>query len=513
MTKKYMLEQELLIANEPKYYQQNILIIGGGPSGLATALILAKRGWTNITILEQRATADYYEPDKSFNYSIDGRGQKLTDYLGITPILATLGVSSQEFYLTRIAPDGSKKSSKLPVIDPKRKTAYWITRKAFVGMLYQQIEQHWQDCIKVMFNAKCVKINKLAINNEVEKLEVVAQVGNDNFVKFEPSLLVGCDGLRSVVRNTLAEWDTSGLHKFQMQQFPSASSGLRYKVLSLPPKPSLDHRGEEHAVNEMAYIILGALRGRQHYLRLGLLPVKNPEEPRTANVIALPDHELWKLQDGEAIYGFFEKSFPQLPIRKILSPEEADRFAKSEGGYFPKPQYCGGLQFLLRHKPEIKDTSAVGVVLLGDTIHCFPPDIGQGVNAALEDVCVLNEALSQTNDNLSQALPLYESLRLADVKAVTKLAQIAFPWQYGQNPFRTRLWSINFFLRLVLSRLLPFLFHPPAFFLVQNYRLSYQEILAKVERTSQNLYLLGLVVGCGLLVAGGRWLFVASHNI
>ena len=39
------------------------------------------------------------------------------------------------------------------------------------------------------------------------------------------------------------------------------------------------------------------------------------------------------------------------------------------------------------------------------------------VNAALEDVYVLNEALSQSNDDLSSALPLYESLRSSDTKA------------------------------------------------------------------------------------------------
>ena len=493
-----MCAEQSFITDKSKY-QQSVLIVGGGPSGLATALMLAKRGWTDITVLEQRSTADYYEPDKSFNYLIDGRGQKFTDYLEITSNLPTIGVSTQEFYLTRIAPNGSRKSSKLPIVDPKRKTSYWITRKAFVKMLYQEA-QNCQDCIKVLFNAKCVEINKITTNNQEDKLDVIAEVGKDNFVRFAPSLLIGCDGLRSLVRHTLAEWDTSGLNKFQMQLFPCDSAGLRYKVLSLPPKPPLDDSGAEYAVSERAYIVLGALRHPQRYLRLGILPVKDPEEPRTANVITKPDHEVWNLKDGQAIYSFFKQSFPQLPIRKILSPEEADRFAKSEGGCFPQPQYCSGLQFLLRHKPETQDSSPIGVVLLGDTIHCFPPDIGQGVNAALEDVCVLDEALSQTNDDISQALPLYESLRVADTKALIRLVQIAFPWQYGQDPFRTKVWSINFFLRLVLSRLFPFLFSPQAFFLVQNYQLSYQEILAKVDRTTQIIYVLGLLLLCGFLV-------------
>jgi len=193
------------------------------------------------------------------------------------------------------------------------------------------------------------------------------------------------------------------------------------------------------------------------------------------------------------VYDFFEKAFPQLPINQILSPEEAERFAKSEGGKFPTPQYCSGLYF-------VGDSiGTASVVLLGDAIHCFPPDIGQGVNSALEDVFVLNEAISRSDRNLSIALPLYESLRFPDVKALVRLAQIAFPWQYNQAPFPRALWNINFVFRLLLSRLLPYIFSPPAFFLIQNHQLSYQEILGKAERTTQNLLVLGLMVICGFL--------------
>jgi kynurenine 3-monooxygenase len=63
--------------NEFRSAHSDMLIVGGGPAGLATALMLAKRGWTRITVLEQRRSAEEYEPDKSFNYLIDGRGQKL----------------------------------------------------------------------------------------------------------------------------------------------------------------------------------------------------------------------------------------------------------------------------------------------------------------------------------------------------------------------------------------------------------------------------------------------------
>jgi 2-polyprenyl-6-methoxyphenol hydroxylase-like FAD-dependent oxidoreductase len=429
-----MLTKKSFIAKETNSYHRNVLIVGGGPAGLVTALMLAKRGWTNITVLEKRPAADYYEPDKSFNYLIDGRGQKLTDFLGLTEQLSKISVPNTEFYLTRIKPNGSRKTLKVPLLDPNRKTAYWLPRRAFVLLLYEEIQQNWQDRITVLFNTKCVQINKTAINNtEEEKLEVVAQEENGSLVKFEPYLLVGCDGLYSLVRNRLKEWDEPTSDKFEMKSFPSPSSGLRYKVLSLPPKFPLDRSDKEHAVSNMAYAIRGAFRDRKRAFSLGLLPLKNPDEPRTANIITRPNHKIWEVKNSEEVYNFFEKAFPQLPVRQIVSPEEAERFAESEGGYFPTPQYCSGLHFLLRQaqvgKEMCNESSAAFVVLLGDAIHCFPPDIGQGVNSALEDVYVLNEALSTSDDEIARALPLYESLRFPDVKALVRLAQIAFPWQ------------------------------------------------------------------------------------
>ncbi|GGA27233.1 hypothetical protein CYANOKiyG1_43400 [Okeania sp. KiyG1] len=136
---------------------------------------------------------------------------------------------------------------------------------------------------------------------------------------------------------------------------------------------------------------------------------------------------------------------------------------------------------------------------LGDAVHCFPPDIGQGVNSALEDVCILNQALSQTNDIISNALPLFESLRSPDIKPLILLAQTAFPWQYNQDIPRKRLWTINFFIRLLLSRILPFIFSPPAFILIQNHQLSYGEIWAMAQRTTIYIYVFGLMLMSGSL--------------
>ncbi len=89
----------------------------------------------------------------------------------------------------------------------------------------------------------------------------------------------------------------------------------------------------------------------------------------------------------------------------------------------------------------------------------------------------------------------YQNLRQPDIKALIRLVQFSYPWQYNQDPFQKRLWSINFFLRFLLSRVFPFLFNPHSFLLIQNHELSYSEILNKSNQTTQYIFiLLGFVI-------------------
>lgn len=367
-------------------HQNDAVIIGGGPAGMATALMLAKRGWQNITVLEKRPSADYYEPDKSFSYQIDGRGQKFTDLCNLTAKLADLSVPSTDFYFTLIRNNGTRKTSKLPIADANRKPAYWLPRASFVELLYQEIIEYWQDSVRVLFQTQCQEIKQNGDYPSGNRLEIIAESVDQKQFTLTPNLVVGCDGLNSIVRQTLHQWEQDKSDDFEMQQFDSPSAGLKYKVLTLPPRFPLSERKEDISKSTMAYGIRSIFKERKKAISLGLLPFKNPDTPRTANIITYPDHQIWQLKTPEAVENFFKQAFPQIPLQKMLSHQEIARFTASEGGMFPLPQYCSGL-YRIWGQPE--NNQGTAVILLGDAVHCFPPDIGQGVNSALEDVYLL----------------------------------------------------------------------------------------------------------------------------
>ncbi|MHC5833871.1 MAG: FAD-dependent monooxygenase, partial [Nostoc sp.] len=89
-------------------------------------------------------------------------------------------------------------------------TAYWLPRASFVELLYQEIHQHWQDSIQVLFNTECIEIKQ-----HLEHLEVITQSQYQEKLSFIPTLIVGCDGFSSIVRQTLHQMEGQS-HSFEM---------------------------------------------------------------------------------------------------------------------------------------------------------------------------------------------------------------------------------------------------------------------------------------------------------
>lgn len=104
------------------------------------------------------------------------------------------------------------------------------------------------------------------------------------------------------------------------------------------------------------------------------------------------------------------------------------RFTASKGGSFPAPTAVNHLTWAPQEAVAPTHTSsgdaATGVVLLGDSAHCFPPDVAQGLNSGLEDVATFAAALEEAGDDVPAALEVYERRRQPDTQALAQLMQV-----------------------------------------------------------------------------------------
>ena len=216
--------------------------------------------------------------------------------------------------------------------------------------------------------------------------------------------------------------------------------------------------------------------------------------PRSTNVITRPKHEVWELQGKDEYKEWFQKAFPRLNMDELVSDEEWERFAGASGTTYPKCQYCPGFQ--VSHPSR-----DAGVVLVGDALHAFPPDIGQGINAGLGDVEALSRALegrdlltNQTNTEqgpparLSDALSTYERVRRPEIQGLIRLARFGAPYQYKQSHLKDRiglaLWTANVGFRAVLNKLTRGLVPPPAIMRAMDKKFTYRKAMRDADLTT-----------------------------
>mmetsp|Transcript_15499 Transcript_15499/g.50611 ORF Transcript_15499/g.50611 Transcript_15499/m.50611 type:complete len:234 (+) Transcript_15499:159-860(+) len=149
-----------------------------------------------------------------------------------------------------------------------------------------------------------------------------------------------------------------------------------------------------------------------------------------ANVIQPSTHRVWRMTTADELLAYLAECFPQIedieslvtrqeasgrgiaclgvsarsgrrddagctrpmPVEQhsgtnrppSFTPLQANNFISTPPGRFPAPQYVRQLSGLV---------GGTAFALFGDAAHAFPPDLGQGVNSALEDVSALLGAM------------------------------------------------------------------------------------------------------------------------
>mmetsp|Transcript_32700 Transcript_32700/g.64401 ORF Transcript_32700/g.64401 Transcript_32700/m.64401 type:complete len:570 (-) Transcript_32700:174-1883(-) len=473
------------------------VVVGAGPSGLAVALMLAGRGW-QVTVLERSVDPAAYNPGRGFMYLIDGRGQACLSALGSSLLdkLKASSVSMTDATIMRITPKGVTERV-IPMRDGAYRS-YWTPRHAFVRLLLDEARR--TSNIKIITNAE---IDNISCSDQCFSVHASS---HGEQVAASGSLLIGADGINSAVRKSFESWDG---HKgrFVPKKFRSPAAGLRYKVLTLPNNFELKTSdGSKQIPSEAFASVLGA-KPSGPKRKLGLIPVASEHGMRTANLITKADDEVWKLETASDFASYARDQWPHFPLEELVSQDELARFAADRGGYFPSPQYSPAASWVTsdNHASDNTGDSGAGAVIIGDALHAFPPDLGQGVNSALQDVTALLAALEAEGDDSPQRVAKhYENERLPEATALVNMMRVGAPFQYSQSKWRSKVWTVCFLVRVSLNKLLPSIFDKPVVLHVQNPEMSYSEGWRRASRgAKRTCLLLGvLVLATGRLLVG-----------
>merc|ERR1712176_538197 len=93
--------------------------------------------------------------------------------------------------------------------------------------------------------------------------------------------------------------------------------------------------------------------------------------------VSYSSYRLFHAESSNHLYDMLDEEFPQLKVRERLSVESVKAWCETEGSTFPRPRWAN---------KACSVHQGVFACILGDALHCYPPDLGQGLNNGMADV-------------------------------------------------------------------------------------------------------------------------------
>lgn len=389
---------------------QKIFIIGAGPAGLLLAHYLLDRGNYQVEIYERRQDPRQLRQStqRTFPISLQLRGlQAIQAIPGLEEQLVAKGVWAKGAVLHRKQGEPRNIDRQTPLL--------LIDRNQLVQQLLHDLQKRHGNDVLIQFDYTCEDVNW-----REQTVTLKPRYGSPFSTGFDR--LVAADGARSQVRDVLV---AAGDMTCDQETVPDV-----YKSLFV-------RRTSPDGMTELA-------ADRIHTWSLGtnkrLLLAPQPDDWLHGTLIFPPqDNPLEPLTSAADVLTYLQTRCP--PLGELMTLENAETL---------RQRPVSTIQTVRCDRMNVGDR----IVLLGDAAHAVSPSVGQGCNAALQDVQIFNQLLDEYQDDWSQALPAFTTQRLPEAHALRDLSDYSFP--------RSKLMSLEFILRLTLGKKLSQWFPPLA---------------------------------------------------
>lgn len=309
-----------------------VLIVGGGPAGLAAALAFNNNNYTNIVVLEGRSDMSF-DPENSYPVGVNIRGQTAIQHL--------FGPSNPHSDVSGL---GLRVDQWKILVGPGINVANFDsglvvgTSRADVTHLLYDETQRRSGSIKVMFGSKATFVDL--------KSRLLRCTTNNGEQEFTPICLVIADGFKSRIRDMIAKDDMS----LNVQIWPWNNS---FRVLTSEENPETELNPYIHYIRNQIYI--------SRFLNGKWTAVVNikPDSPECLSSREPSDENIAQLEE----------------YLKQKAPEAYKLFTRGEfARYFSRSIFTGSVTKVSK---LVSDRWAV---FIGDAAHSAYPATGEGIN-------------------------------------------------------------------------------------------------------------------------------------
>lgn len=269
----------------------------------------------------------------------------------------------------------------------------------YSGRDREHINSISREDLNIMLLDECDKMRGITMYFNQKCTDVAIETATASFQDYltgeikvyEADVIMGADGVGSSLRKSMLD-DRKFLFSYG-QDFLTHG----YKELSFPPDKNGGYLTEKNALHIWP-------RGKDMMIAL-----PNLDGSFTVTLFLSWEEGTYSfktLDNKKAILDYFQKEFPDaLPLMPNLIEEFNDNPTSPLGTIKCSPWHAYGK-----------------VLLLGDAAHGIVPFYGQGMNAAFEDIVVLDKAMNKFPGDWNAAFRAFQAERKEDTDAIADLA-------------------------------------------------------------------------------------------